>query len=139
MVLWASTLSDEFSKNEEDAIRRVVQDIVAADNVQDFERVMSLYTEDAVLMAPSGPDGVGSDDIRAHYMNLFSTTTFQITTRIDEVIVCNDLATIRGVNDVVATDSDSGKITPVASKYFMRLRRESADEWRIAHLMWSNQ
>jgi uncharacterized protein (TIGR02246 family) len=139
LVPWTITLAAESSQSDEDAVRRVLQDIVAADNVQDIERVVSLYTADAVLLNPSGSDVVGSDAIRAHYANLFSETTFQITTRIEEVIVCDDLATVRGINEVVAIDSDSGKRTSVVSKYFVSLRRESDEQWRIARLMWSNQ
>lgn len=119
------------------SIRAVVEGLIAADNVEDIDRVLSSYSDDAVLITPTGEDVVGINAIRSHYEQLFEDADFRIQLTIDEITVSGNLAVVRGVNDVVAT-ADSGA-SHVRSKFLMSLRRQSKGSWQVLHLIWSNQ
>lgn len=120
------------------AIRAVVEGIIAADNVENLERVLGYYTSDAVLIAPEGPDVIGANAIRKHYQSLFAAVDLDIQARIDDIAIAADLAVVRGLNTVFAIAVDSQQKSCTESKYLMSLRR-SGGEWKISQLMWSNQ
>lgn len=122
---------------DQDSVREVVDGIIAADNVEDIERVLAYYATDAVLIVPDGPDVVGLAAIRNHYENLFANADFVIVPRIDEIVLDRDRAIVRGMNRVMTTSNGEDRLC-VASKYLMTLKREES-RWKIAHLMWSNQ
>ena len=126
------------SSNDEAAVRAVVEGIIAADNVENIERVIGYYADDAILLAPDGADVVGQTAIRDHYRSLFASVDLAIQSRIDDIAIAAGLAVVRGLNTVsaIAAGSEQGSCT--ASKDLMTLERRDV-EWKISQLMWSNQ
>jgi len=120
------------------AVQAVVENIIAADNVEDLERVLSYYADNAILITPEGADVSGTDAIRKHYEALFAAVDFAIKTRIDDITVAADLAVVRGLNSVSAIAADSQHESCAASKYLMTLMRTDG-EWKISQLIWTNQ
>jgi len=131
--LQAQSLLDDKS-----AVRAVVEGIVAADNVEALERVLGYYASDAILIAPEGPDVIGTNALRRHYQSLFAAVDFDIHSRIDEISIAEDLAVVRGLNTVSAVAANSSQENCTASKYLMTLTRTDS-EWKISRLMWTNQ
>lgn len=119
-------------------VRAVVEGIVAADNVEDFERVLSYYADNAVLISPEGADLVGTDAIRAHYQALFAAVDLTIQSRIDDITIAANLAVVRGLNTVSAANTNTGQINCAASKFLMTLRLIDG-AWKISQLIWTNQ
>src|SRR5262245_58445729 len=68
-----SCTGDEPAKPQPDEaqVRAVAEAIIAADNARDLERVLGLYTEDAVLFPPNDAAIKGKLAIRPRYEKLF--------------------------------------------------------------------
>lgn len=121
------------------AARRVVADLIAADNQRALERVVAFYARDAIWLPPEQPPVVGIDGIRARYESLFSAITPEIVAAVDETCVAGDLAFIRGHNGGRAVFRDSNEVRIIDDAYVMLLRREGDGAWRITHLIWHRQ
>ena len=120
-------------------VREVVLGIIAADNAGDVRQVVRFYAEGAVLMPPDRPDIVGSDAIRESYERLFAETQLCIEPGIEEIMVSDNQATVRGVNRIRSTGVDTGVTDCFSSKYLMTLQRNPNGDWLISQLMWSNE
>lgn len=120
-------------------VEDVVRQIIAADMAGDLDGVMALYSDDAILLSPGGPDIAGIDAIREHYGKLFAETELTIENQIHETIVSGKLAMTRGVNRVTATPKAGGPARSGSDKYMMALEQDAAGNWRISHLIWAPQ
>ena len=109
--------------------------MIEADNTGELDKVISYYTEDAILIPSGSSDIVGKNAIREHYRNLFATSALQLKASANEIID-GELSIIRGNitgNIISKTDSSAA---PVNDKYLMLLKKESG-KWKIYRLMWS--
>lgn len=120
-------------------VEKVVNDIIAADMAGDLDTVMSLYSDDAILLPPGGPDIKGNEAIRSHYERLFAATDLEIENETHETIVSGNLAMTRGVNRVTAIPKAGGPAKFGRDKYVMVLEKDVAGSWRISHLIWAPQ
>ena len=119
------------------AVRRVADNIIAADNAQEIEKVIALYATDAVLLPPNEPPVSGQAAIRSRYEPLFANFKPQIESRIDEVCVDQKTAFVRGHNGGNLVPINGGDFRQLDDTYLMLLRREKDGMWRISHLMWN--
>lgn len=120
-------------------VETTVRGIIAADNAGDLDAVLSFYDDNAVLIAPTGPDVVGKAAIRDHYVGLFAENSLSIDIDIQDSVVSGEWAISRGVNFVAATSKSTGETAHAESKFLMTLRRDADAGWRIVHLMWVNR
>ena len=118
------------------AVRAVPAAIIAADNARDIERVMNAYTVDAVLLPLGTAPVVGRDAIRSRYEELFLSFNPAILARIDEVCVSGRVAFVRGRNGGRLIGRGRGPDRALDDEYLLILRKETAGDWRISHLMW---
>ena len=132
LILVATLLRE----SPEDAVRAIASAIIAADNQGDVEKVVGLYTPDAVLMPPGGAFVEGRDAIRAHYGALFSRFSLMATLSSRETIVSGEWAFDRGTTEVASTSKETGETVEAHDKYLMVLHHEE-DGWRIARLIWN--
>ena len=109
------SVNDEFSKN-----------FVAGD----WDAMMNLYTEDAILMPPGGPSVEGRTAIKA-FMGAFPKVT-EMSFDLDEVDGRGDLAFVRGSYRM--TMEIPGAPAPVTDEgKFVEIRRKQADgSWLVA-------
>ena len=117
--------------------RRVVAEIVDADNRGDLETVMSLYADDAVLLPPGEPPVRGRGVIRQRYEAIFSSSTLALVGTVESLRVAGDLAVVRGATSGTVTSKTGGGELKVDDKYVMVLERSDAGRWLIAELMWN--
>lgn len=116
--------------------RRVAEDIVAADNAQDLDKVLSFYADDAVLLPPNESPVTSRDAIKSRYESLFASFKPQIDGRVDEVCVDQKTAFIRGHNGGSMVPISGGDFKKLDDIYLMLLRRDKTGAWRISHLIW---
>jgi uncharacterized protein (TIGR02246 family) len=93
------------------AVRRLQQDIIAAFNTQDLDRLMSYHHPDAMYLVPSQPVIAGAEAIRAMFETGFRANrdpkaTPSLEVRTLEVVVCGDWAWARGEGAVTITRPD---------------------------------
>jgi uncharacterized protein (TIGR02246 family) len=117
-------------------VRRVADNIIAADNSQEIEKVIALYATDAVLLPPNEAPVSGHAAIKSRYEPLFANFKPQIESRIDEVCVDQKTAFVRGHNGGSLVPIAGGDFRRLDDTYLMLLRREKDGVWRISHLMW---
>ena len=116
-------------------VRAVAEAIIAADNARDIDRVLSLYTADAILMPPNGPPLQGRTAIRPNYEALFAAFDPAIEGRIDEACASGNLAFVRGHNGGRLVNRGSAPARALNDFYLMLLRFDDG-AWRISHLIW---
>lgn len=118
------------------AVRSVANAIVAADNARDLERVLGLYSKDAVLMPPGEAIVAGIAAIRPRYETLFAGFDPAIEGTIDEACVAGGvLAYVRGHNGGRLVGRGTTPSRDLDDVYLMVLARETG-EWRITRLIW---
>lgn len=117
---------------------QTLNDIMQADSAGDVDKVISLYTDDAILIPSDKSDIVGINAIRENYRGIFANSTLQLKATANEIIESGDLTIIRGsTNGNVVSKKDSSSVN-VNDKFLMMLKKQSG-KWKIYRLMWSKK
>ena len=106
-----------------------------ADNAADVERIVSLYTDDAMLIPAGKPNISGNDAIRKNYENIFSSSRLQLSAKANEVIESGKTAIIIGNTTGNVTKIKDSSIASVNDKFIMILKVVNG-QWKIYRLMW---
>jgi len=115
---------------------QTLNEVIAADNAGDLEKVIAHYADDAILIPSGSNDIVGKNAIREHYRNIFANSSMQLQSTANEIIDVRELTIMRGITtgkSISKTDSSS---TAVNDKFLMILKKESGS-WKVYRLMWS--
>jgi uncharacterized protein (TIGR02246 family) len=105
----------------------------AACNTGDFERWMTLWTEDAIQMPPNDLRRVGIDAIRCGMrpgFELFETSNMIIHT--EEVRIFGDRAYSHGTYTYDMTPKDGGEMINLSGKFLDILEKQTDGSWKIA-------
>ncbi len=124
-------------EGDEAAIRRLLEEIIAADNRGDLETVADLYADDALLLPPGSPPVRGREAIRAHYTAIFNASRLKLAAESLETLVAGDWAIDRGVTAGLVIPKETGEPRTVNDAYLMILRRDPDGAWRIWRLIWN--
>src|SRR5262245_11794615 len=83
-----SVLAQAAVEGDETArVRKVLEEIIAADNSANVERIVALYEEDALLLPPAGPAVVGKDAIKKRYRQGFEKVKLEVAFHFEETHV----------------------------------------------------
>jgi uncharacterized protein (TIGR02246 family) len=134
VVLSASAFA---SGSDEVAVRRLIADLVAADNARDLMQAVAIYSRDAILLPPGLPPIVGQTAIRERYRGLYANATPKLKQEIEEVLVRKDWAYVRGRTSGQFPQAPSLPARDIDDKFVMIMKRENG-KWRIARLMWNS-
>jgi uncharacterized protein (TIGR02246 family) len=119
------------------AVRKLLDEIMAADNAGDLDRVMAAYTENAILIPPGAADIAGVAAIRKHYTGAFEKLKLDLAATADEIRVADKWAVVRGRVTGTIVPKAGGDPTKAHDK-FMAVAEQGADgRWRMARIMWS--
>ncbi len=77
---------------EKEAIRGVVDDVVAAVNRGKAPELAVLFTEDAMRMPPNGPSSTDRKAVETQYQALFDRSTVKVILEPKEIEVAGDWA-----------------------------------------------
>ena len=113
------------------AISRIHQEYVAAHNDSDADRLVALFTDDAVLMPMDEPSLSGKQAIREHYEEFFDQSPSSIELSPVETRVAGDWAFERIQVKVTLPDGGrEGRHADVKSLWI--LQRQTDGSWKIA-------
>ena len=115
---------------------KTLEEIIQADNAGDLEKVMSNYTDDAILIPSGSVDIIGKNAIREHYRNIFSNSAFQLTSSPNEIIDSRDFTIIRGNTTGKIISKKDSSSAPVNNKFLMVMKKQSG-KWKVYRLTWS--
>jgi ketosteroid isomerase-like protein len=119
-------------------LRRDAEWAVAASEGRDIERVLSYWTEDAVVFPPGLPAVVGKVALREYVLSSMQISGFKITWTSTDVTFSPDgnLAYLFSRN-AVSMDAPDGTPTTTEDRAVTIWRRESDGEWRCAVDIWN--
>lgn len=124
------------SQKETSPPGQTLNDVMQADSTGDPDKVVALYTDDAILIPSVNSDIVGKTAIRENYRNIFANSSLQLKSTANEIIQSSDWTIIRGnTNGNILSKKDSS-LTPVNDKFLMILKKQSG-KWKIYRLMWN--
>lgn len=112
----------------------------AASRSQDFETLLSLWTEDGVLFPPGRNPVVGKDALRAFFQEqkpeLESVRILEYSHDFQEVMVMGDWAFEWGVFHGSAQSIEGGPVVQDSSRIFRVLSRQEDGSWKVARAVW---
>ena len=99
----------------------------------DLERWMSLWTDDALQMAPDEPPRVGKEQIRAAMQPAFDLLIMSnMIINTGEVRILGDQAYSHGTYTFETTPKEGGETTSFSGKFLDILEKQIDGTWKIA-------
>jgi len=119
-------------KDDEDAIRELVQTWMSATKVGDIQTVLSLMTDDVVFMTPAA-EPFGKDVFVATAQQMEDALQIlEGSNEIRELQVLGDWAYLRGYIEITMNTPESAAPVHRSGYTLTILRKESDGRWRIA-------
>jgi uncharacterized protein (TIGR02246 family) len=104
----------------------------------DAEALASLYTTDAIAMAPNQPAEVGRDAMRASSRKYFGQFSDENRSVVDDVRVSGDLAVARGTQETKTRVKAGGASFQDKSKWISAYQRQPDGSWKILWEMYNS-
>lgn len=115
----------------EQAVRAVHETWIQAVNRGDLAHLLTLITDDVVLLNPDGPP-LGREGFAAKFSSACQQLKFHCTSELDEVIVNGDLACTRCHDALTVTPRDGGATMRLAGYRMTVYRRQPDGRWLLA-------
>jgi len=141
IIITACQSKTPTSSNDADAIRNIEDQWIAANKAKDINKVLSIYTSDAVQIEPNKPISVGIEAIRKSWEIYFSDTTYlhnTITQTIDniEVSASGDLGYARGTVHY-SLKTSNGTVEYVDK--FVDIYKKIDGDWKCSVGIWNTR
>lgn len=118
-----------------EAVRNLIDELIAADNAGDVDRIVNCYHSHAVLVPPGRPTIEGLAAIRENYNGIMSASVLKLRIEMDTIIVEGRTAYSHGWTKGSVISKLDSSAREVSDRYMMLLRKDSG-RWSIARLMW---
>lgn len=122
--------------NEKAAIEKVIFNYQDALNASDAEKVVSLYTNDGVLMANAAPTAEGADQVKGTYQYVFENFDYDLQFTILDIEVHGNTAYVRSTSKGSFLIKESGQTLPDENRELFVFEKEKG-EWKIAAYMYN--
>jgi ketosteroid isomerase-like protein len=126
------------AKAEEAKLLKRDAEWAAAAAGKDVEKIISYWSDDALVMPPGQPSLEGKAALRSFVTDSLKIPGFQIRWKSDKVSFSPDgkLAYMRGTNETTVTGSD-GAPTTLHGRAVTIWRRDSDGQWRCVVDIWN--
>ena len=114
-----------------EAINKLRDEWKAASDARDVDKILSLITDDAVILAPNSPPLVGKRAVETMYRTMLNLYKIEQNFIYEEVVLQGDWAYAWGHDEVKMTPLAGGQ-TLRAKGYGMMIMRREADGWKYA-------
>lgn len=121
---------------EKAAIEKTLNTYFGSLNASDVKTAVGSYTADGVFMPTKFPTASGTDQLVAAYGNVFKAIQLNVTVKIEEIIIRDDIAFARTVSNGTTLIHATGETTPEENREFFLLRKDNG-EWKIARYMFN--
>ena len=124
--------------NDEAAVRQLHDEVIAALNALDLDKLLSLHTDNIILMEPDMPTITG----RAEVMQLFKKfqeqkLVYKLSYTIDELEVFGERAFVRGQVTKQITQNNQSPIRETG-KFITLSKKQDDGRWLRTHVMVNN-
>ncbi|MBS1511469.1 MAG: DUF4440 domain-containing protein [Bacteroidetes bacterium] len=119
-----------------EAIEKTLTIYFGSLNASDVKTAVGSYTSDGVFMPAKFPTAAGTEQLVMAYENVFKAIQLNVTVKIEEVIVRDDIAFARTLSNGTTLIHATGETTPEENREFFLLRKENG-AWKIARYMFN--
>ena len=119
------------------AIHEVFNQATLAVGTGDVELYLSLFTEDAVVMAPGIPPMIGKEELRSTFEGIFGLFDLGAPYTVDEVGVAGDWAFARTHFQYSVTPKAGGETTISPGSELDILQRQADGSWKLYTESWN--
>lgn len=119
-----------------DSVTAWLDEMTAAVNTGNLERLLAGYADDALSSPPDAPS-LSVGELAAMYEAMFAEHTFQLTTDPLDAIVSGDLAVLRAYYASTVTPRTGGEPVQRNGNWLVVLRKEADGSWKLWREMWS--
>lgn len=128
-------ITDMENQNKQ-AIEKMLNTYFGSLNASDVKTAVGSYTTDGVFMPTKFPTATGTEQLVTAYENVFKAIQLNVTVKIEEVIVKDDIAFARTLSNGTTLIHATGETTPEENREFFLLRKVNG-EWKIARYMFN--
>ena len=129
--------SDPDRSSDETLIREAIDRAVSAFGTADIETLMSLRTEDSVVLKPGAEPLLGKEARRSSLEDVFDQFDVNETRTVEELDVVGDRAIVWGTYTVTLTPKDGSASTNESGNYIDILHRQTDGSWLFARTIWN--
>jgi uncharacterized protein (TIGR02246 family) len=122
-----------------EAIKKITDDFNAAINAGNIDKLVSLYTDDAVRIPPNKPALVGKEAIRSLFQEQLDQFTVQNEGVIVDLKVSGDLAFVRGSWTSINTPKTGGEPLKFNGNFVSIIQKQPDGSWKTICNSWSNE
>lgn len=135
VALIAPTLAHADQSQDEQAIRQTIARYESALNASDTTRIVDLYTENGIQMAPDAPTAVGAQALRQTYDKTFKAISLALKFTVDEVkLLGKNTALLRSHSEgTLKVNSADSAANPAAFKELFILAKQPDGDWKLSH------
>jgi uncharacterized protein (TIGR02246 family) len=115
---------------------KTVHDYFDALNTSDAQKVVSLFTEDGVLLPSGAPTASGTEQLKGNYEYVFANFSFNLEESIAEVTVQGNVAFVRSTSKgSLVIKANGQKVEDEFRELFVMQKVKG--EWKIARYMYN--
>lgn len=126
----------EMDTQNKAAIEKTLNTYFNSLNESDVKKAVGSYTADGVFMPTKFPTATGTAQLVTAYENVFKAIQLNITVKIEEIIIRDDIAFARTLSNGTTLIHATGEKMPEENREFFLLRNDSG-EWKIARYMFN--
>ncbi len=121
----------------EKALRDLDEEWSKAAGAKDVDKIVSFYSDDAVVMPPNALSATTKEAIRALWKDLLTDAKISWKTKKVEVAQSGDLAFSSGTYEVTLNDP-TGKSVNDRGKYVVVWKKQADGSWKCVMDMWNS-
>jgi ketosteroid isomerase-like protein len=131
---------NDFAEERARLLHRDAEWALAASEGRDLERILSFWTDDAIVLPPALPAIIGKAALRQYVQSTLQIPGFRITWSTETAVLSPDgqFAYLLGNNAVTMNGLDGASVT-VKGRAVTIWRRGTDGEWRCAVDIWNAQ
>lgn len=122
---------------DETAIRNMAAEYVASVAAGDFQKFLSFFTDDVVVMPPDSPTLRGMEALTAWAKPFFDQYTMEEDLSYDAIYVQGDRAVGIYTYKSLTTPKAGGAATEESGKGWGMLTRSADGSWKWSHTIWN--
>jgi ketosteroid isomerase-like protein len=126
----------EMDTQKKAAIEKTLKTYFGSLNASDVNTAVGSYTNDGVFMPAKFPTATGTAQLFTAYENVFKAIQLNVTLKIEEVIIRDDIAFASTLSNGTTLIHATGEKIPEENREFFLLRNEGG-EWKIARYMFN--
>jgi len=122
-----------------EALKKIEEEWAAANTSGDTNKLVSLFTDNAVNIPPNEPALIGKEAIRDWFQQDFDQFTMEEDGTVVDVQVAGDLAFTHGTLTIIRTPKAGGESLKSKGSWVTIYRKQSDGTWKCIYNIWSDE